>query len=74
MNYTERLLELREDNDYKQREIAEVINVCQTTYSEYERGETRIPVEYLLRLAKHYDVDMNYLCGISNIKRPYPTR
>ena len=70
--YVERISELREDHDYKQKEIADVINVAQTTYSDYERGIVRIPVEYLIRLAEFYNVDMNYLCGVSNIKRPFP--
>lgn len=70
--YVERISELREDHDYKQKEIADVINVAQTTYSDYERGMVRIPVEYLIRLAEFYNVDMNYLCGVSNIKRPFP--
>ncbi|MCI7740420.1 MAG: helix-turn-helix domain-containing protein [Lachnospiraceae bacterium] len=71
-NYVDRISELREDHDYKQKEIADVINVAQTTYSDYERGIVRIPVEYLIRLAEFYNVDMNYLCGVSNIKRPFP--
>ena len=71
-NYVDRISELREDHDYKQKEIADVINVAQTTYSDYERGLVRIPVEYLIRLAEFYNVDMNYLCGVSNVKRPFP--
>ena len=71
-NYVDRISELREDHDYKQKEIADVINVAQTTYSDYERGIVRIPVEYLIRLAEFYNVDMNYLCGVSNIKSPFP--
>ena len=70
--YVERISELREDHDYKQKEIEDVINVAQTTYSDYERGIVRIPVEYLIRLAEFYNVDMNYLCGVSNVKRPFP--
>ena len=70
--YVERISELREYHDYKQKEIADVINVAQTTYSDYERGIVRIPVEYLIRLAQFYNVDMNYLCGVSNVKRPFP--
>ena len=71
-NYVDRISELREDHDYKQKEIADVINVAQTIYSDYERGIVRIPVEYLIRLAEFYNVDMNYLCGVSNVKRPFP--
>ena len=71
-NYVDRISELREDHDYKQKEIADVMNVAQARYSDYERGIVRIPVEYVSRLAEFYNVDMNYLCGVSNVKRPFP--
>lgn len=72
MNYTERIKSLREDNDYNQTFVANAIHVAQTTYSDYEKGKVRIPIEILIELAKLYNVDLNYITGISNIKREYP--
>lgn len=72
MNYTERIKSLREDNDYNQTFVANAIHVAQTTYSDYEKGKVRIPIECLIELAKLYNVDLNYIAGISNIKREYP--
>lgn len=72
MNYTERIKSLREDNDYNQTFVANAIHVAQTTYSDYENGKVRIPIEILIELAKLYNVDLNYITGISNIKREYP--
>ena len=72
MEYIRRIRELREDNDYTQRQIAEILNVGQRTYADYEYGKTRIPLESMIKLAKFYDVDMNYICGISNYKRSFP--
>ena len=72
MNYAERIRSLREDNDYSQRQIAELIHVGQRTYCDYELGKTRIPVESLIVLARYYDVDMNYICGITKKKTPFP--
>lgn len=74
MNYTERIKSLREDNDYNQTFVAKAIHVAQTTYSDYEKGKVRIPIECLIELAKLYNVDMNYITGISNIKREYPQK
>ena len=74
MNYTERLKALREDNDYNQTTIAKAIHVAQTTYSDYEKGKVRIPLECLIELAKFYNVDMNYISGISDIKNTYPEK
>lgn len=72
MNYTKRLLSLREDNDYNQTTVAKAIHVAQTTYSDYENGKVRIPIDCLVELAKFYDVDLNYISGISNVKNPFP--
>lgn len=73
MNYRTRIRSLREDNDYTQTYIASLLNIGQRTYADYELGKTRIPVDSLIILAKFYNVDMNYICGISNEKNFFPS-
>lgn len=72
MKYNERIRDLREDNDLSQREISEIINISQRTYSDYETSAVRIPIDILIHLEEYYNVDMNYITGISNKKTPYP--
>lgn len=72
MSISERIRSLREDSDKNQTEIARVLNVGQRTYSDYETGKIRIPLESVILLARYYNVDMNYICGVSNIKNPFP--
>ena len=72
MNWQSRIRSLREDNDYTQIQIAKILNVGQRTYADYELGKTRIPVDSLIKLAKYYNVDMNYITGVSNNKNPFP--
>ena len=74
MNYQTRIRELREDNDLSQKVVAEKINVAQTTYSDYETGKVRIPVEALIMLAKLYNVDLNFISGVTSKKRPFPKK
>ena len=74
MDYAERMRGIREDADLTQTQIAEILYVCQRTYSDYELKNARIPLESMIKLAKFYNVDMNYICGISNEIRPYPTK
>lgn len=73
MNYRTRIRSLREDNDYTQSYIAGLLNIGQRTYADYELGKTRIPVDSLIILARFYNVDMNYICGISNEKNLFPS-
>ena len=55
-----------------QQKIADLLNVGQRTYCDYELGKTRIPVDRLIVLAKYYNVDMNYISGISDKKKTFP--
>ena len=50
---------LREDNDKKQQELADYLNVRQTTYSKYELGKINIPIEVFIKLADYYDVTID---------------
>ena len=60
---------LREDNDKVQTELAEYLNVKQTTYSKYELGKINVPIEVLIKLADYYDVTIDYLVGRSKEKK-----
>lgn len=65
-----RLRELREDRDYKQREIAAYLNCSQQVYSNYELGQRDIPTELLIKLADFYHVSIDYLlCQTDDPKR-----
>jgi transcriptional regulator with XRE-family HTH domain len=55
-----------------QQRIADLLNIGQRTYSDYESGKTRIPVDSLLILAEFYNISMDYISGASNIKTEYP--
>lgn len=73
MKYTDRIRSLREDNDLTQQQMGDLLNVRQQTYDDYERGKTRIPVDSLIKLAQYYNVSMDYISGVSNIKNSFPT-
>ncbi len=67
-NYVERIRELREDNDLKQKEVAEYLGTTQQVYSRYEKGENEMPIRHIIALAKFYNVTTDYILGISNKK------
>ena len=56
-----RLKELREDNDLKQKELAEYLHIKQNTYSQYETGVISLTAEVLIKLADYYGVSVDYL-------------
>ena len=65
---------LRITNFYTQQQIADFLEVGQRTYCDYELGKTRIPIDRIIKLAMFYNVDLNYICGISNVKSSYPKK
>lgn len=74
MTYTERIRELREDNDLTQSQTANILNVGQKTYSDYELGKTRIPIDSIITLAKYYNVSVDYICGVTDVKNKFPQK
>ena len=72
MKYTNRIRDLREDADKTQSEIAQLLKVGQKTYSDYELGKTRIPLDSLIVLARFYNVNMDYICGVTDERSDFP--
>ena len=62
----QRLCNLREDRDLKQREIAVCPNCSQKTYSNYELGQHDIPTDILIKLSLYYNVSVDYILGLTN--------
>ena len=74
MKYNERIRNIREDNFLTQQKVADLLHIGQRTYADYESGKTRIPVDSLMKLAKFYNVSIDYITGASNIKTEYPKK
>lgn len=67
-----RLKDLREDNDYTQKEIAEILNCKQNTYQQYESEKRQIPIETIKKLAVLYKTSVDYIIKLTDTKEPYP--
>ena len=72
MRYMERIRDLRKQKKYNQTYIANILRVSQTTYSDYENNRVRMPVEHIIKLARFYDVDLNFITGVSDVKNKFP--
>lgn len=68
----DRLKEIRQDRDLQQIDIAKVLKTSQVQYSRYERGIRVMPVDKIAKFAKFYDVSIDYLLGLTDIRKPYP--
>lgn len=66
----ERLKDLRTDHDLSQREIANTLGITQQIYSAYETARSELPIRHLVRLAEYYQVNTEYLLGLTDYKYP----
>ena len=66
MDYRERMRNLREDNDYTQSFVGEILNKSQQGYNHIESGRAELKIEDLIKLCKLYKVSADYLIGISD--------
>lgn len=66
-----RIRELREDKDINQTEFAKLLGMSQTGYSKYETGENDIPTAILIKIAKFHETSVDYLLGLTDVKKPY---
>ena len=70
----QRLKDFREDKDISQKKMAEILNVAQTTYSDYELGKINIPLNTLKKLALFFDTSIYYLLELTDVSKPYPRK
>lgn len=61
-----RLRNLREDHDYTQRYVAEILSFSHTNYAKIERGEVTLTAEILIELSNLYNVSTDYLLGLTD--------
>ncbi len=67
-----RIRDLRVDLDLTQNDVARMLSIHQTTYSDYELGKLNVPINVLHQLADYYHTSLDYLLGRTDEKKPYP--
>lgn len=60
---------IREDNDVTQQQMAELLNVSQNTYSQYETGKIEWTASTLIKIADYFDVSVDYLLDRTKEKK-----
>ncbi len=66
-----RIRDLREDNDLKQKDLAVYLCCTQQAYSNYELGLRDLTPDILIKLADLYMTNVDYILGLTNNKTYY---
>jgi len=69
-----KIRDIREDKDLTQKQISQLLNCTQQTYSRYETGEITIDIFNLIKLAEFYNTSTDYLLGLTDEIKPYPRK
>lgn len=69
-----RIRDIRMDRGLTQEDVAKTLHVSQNTYSQYEIGTTRYPLDAVVTLAEFYGVSVDYLVGLTDEPTPYPRK
>ncbi len=69
MNYYQRLKDMREDHDLTQSDIAKLLSTTRQQVSKWETGAQMMGVDKYIILAKHYNVSVDYLLGLTDTPR-----
>ena len=67
-----KLNKLRTEKNMYEKDIAKLINVSQNTYSQYETETLDLPLDILIKLANIFNVSIDYILGLTEIRDPYP--
>lgn len=61
----QRIRDLREDHDMTQDQVVAALHMHKTTYTNYEQGKREIPLFVAIKLARLYDVSLDYIAGLT---------
>ncbi len=65
----DRIKDIRTYYDDTQIELAKHLKVSRSTYAGWENGIDSIPLVKLNDFCNYYDISLDYICGLSNIKK-----
>ncbi|UZQ49801.1 helix-turn-helix domain-containing protein [Clostridium kluyveri] len=71
MNFGNILSDLRNKANITQQELANVLGISRGTIGMYEIGKRDPDTDTLLKIAKYFDVSIDYLLGHSDVRNPY---
>ena len=70
-SFASRLRMLRKEQRMTQKEVGEVLHYGYTAIANYESGRNQPSIPDLKKIASIFDVSLDYLLGVNDIRHPY---
>ncbi len=74
MQYYPRIRDLREDRDLTQDQVVQILKMHKTTYTNYEQGKREPPFDFIVKIAKLYDISIDYIAGLTDVPKSYKNK
>ncbi|MCL2862099.1 MAG: helix-turn-helix domain-containing protein [Firmicutes bacterium] len=65
-SFKDRIKELRIEKNYTQLDIAQAVQVSESTYANWEQGRREPNIDGIIRLCNFFGVTAGYLIGLEN--------
>ena len=69
MSYYQRIRDLREDKELTRDDVCDMLKIHKSKYERYEQGKSKIDFDFIVQIAKLYDVSIDYIAGLTNSKK-----
>ena len=74
MKKIKKIKTIREDNELTQAQCAKIGYIAKNSYIRYEKEERIIPLDTLIYYAKYYNTSLDYIAGLTDISKQYPSK
>lgn len=71
MSFGKRLKRLRSDKEITQLQLSEILDTAKSNISKYEADTIEPNISMLGKLAKYFNVSVDYLLGVTDVMLPY---
>lgn len=69
-----RLKDLREDHELLQSDVAKILDTTQKQYCRWGTGEFEIPFHNVIKLAKYYNVTIDFIAELTDTPSKLPKK
>ena len=66
MDYIDRIVAIRSDNEDTQRSLGHKLGINPVQWANYERRFNEMPIRYLIKFCEHYHVSADYILGLDH--------
>ncbi len=69
MEYGELMKDIRFEFEVRQKDMAKILGISRSTYSDFEQQYNIIPLKHLIKFCNHFDINMDYILGLTKIRK-----